>query len=94
MADAKFPKDNHKLEWRAVGAHLIAAVDQTAAPSGTASGPLDHSPKARGTGPRSMVRSREGIYDRDKFLKFVERYDTTISDTRLGVISRASPDAA
>lgn len=32
--------------------------------------------------------------DRDKFLKFIERYDTTISDTRVGIISTASRDAS
>jgi hypothetical protein len=44
-------------EWRAAGERLIAAVDlEMAAPSGTATPrPLGDWPKARGTGPRSML---------------------------------------
>jgi hypothetical protein len=30
--------------------------------------------------------------DRDKLLKFIERYDTTISDSRVGRLSTANPD--
>jgi len=43
-------------QWRSAGQRLIAAVDPSAAsPSGTTSGPLSDWPKARGTGPRSML---------------------------------------
>lgn len=43
-------------DWRASGSRIIAAVDATAAPSGTtSSGPLSDWPKSRGTGPRSML---------------------------------------
>ncbi|RTM13693.1 MAG: hypothetical protein EKK33_10035 [Bradyrhizobiaceae bacterium] len=31
--------------------------------------------------------------DRDKLLKFIERYDTTISDSRVGKLSTAEPAA-
>jgi hypothetical protein len=44
-------------EWRASGSRIIAAVDPPGtSPSGTSSpGPLSDWPKARGTGPRSML---------------------------------------
>lgn len=43
-------------EWRASGHRLMVAVDPSATPSGTVTpGPLSDWPKARGTGPRSML---------------------------------------
>nr|AMH39537.1 hypothetical protein PROKKA_00726 [Tardiphaga robiniae] len=41
------------LEWRAAGARIIATVSGTTPASGT--GPLSDWPKARGTGPRSLL---------------------------------------
>lgn len=43
------------LEWRAAGTRIISTVSGTTPASGTAPGPLDGWPKARGTGPRSML---------------------------------------